>query len=178
MSKVGSTVNGRYSTGLQQKRFKSFSCLFVVIIQSGSGATLTSRIKAVDGFEAWLLHSERRRYQGSSVPPCRERFFLSFSFNVFLVKSFTCCRFRGTCPTLMQPSIPPKSSETVLYRTSRGFACVQLFCTRDFVLDQVRTYCWDVFAFPCECCLIGCSIPPLNEYWTKQYLHSSPSGTT
>ena len=36
-SNVGSTVKGRYSTGLQQNRFRSSSCLLVPTTQKGSG---------------------------------------------------------------------------------------------------------------------------------------------
>ena len=59
MSKVGSTVNGRYSIGLQQKRLRSLSCRSVVKTHNGSGATRTSLIKAVFLLAACFLLSPK-----------------------------------------------------------------------------------------------------------------------
>ena len=124
MSKVGSTVNGLYSTGLQQNRFMSLICLSVVMIHNGSGATLTSRINAVFLEVACFLHSPSRRYHGSSLPHFPEMFFFpngSEMDDIFLAKSLTCCLPLGSCPGLEHLEIPPRSSATVLYTTSRVF---------------------------------------------------------
>ena len=67
MSNVGSAVKGQNLNGLQQDFFRLLTCRFVVITHKGSGATLTSRIKAVLAFAACFLQAPRRRNQGSSV---------------------------------------------------------------------------------------------------------------
>ena len=72
-SNVGSKVKGRYSTGLQQNRFRSSSCLFVPTTQKGSAPTLTSRTNAVFGsLPQWILLSFSNIYHGSEVLPAPE----------------------------------------------------------------------------------------------------------
>ena len=74
-SNVGSTVKGRYSTGLQQNRFRSSSCLFVPTTQKGSAPTLTSRTNVVFGSPSWNLLSFSKIYHVSVL-----RFFLRLTF--------------------------------------------------------------------------------------------------
>ena len=71
---VGSSVKGRYSTGLQQNSFRSCSCLFVPTTQKGSAPFLTSRTNAVFGSLPWILLSFSNIYHGSEVLPAPDVF--------------------------------------------------------------------------------------------------------
>ena len=95
MSNVGSTVNGGNSTGLQQNRLRSFSCLSDVITHGGSGAILTSLINAVLLVEGCFLLSTSRRNQGSSSSEFSERvFFAHFLASLYLERSLTWMRYK------------------------------------------------------------------------------------
>ena len=113
---VGSTVNGLYSVGWQQKRSRSLICLLVAITHKGSGATRTSRIKAVVLNEACFLPSLSNRNHGSSSFIWSAVFCALCCF-AYCEKSFTCCRPLGSSPALEHFEISPSSSATVVYTT-------------------------------------------------------------
>lgn len=125
MLNVGSTVSGLNSFSLQQKRLRSFSCLFDAKTHSGSPPTLTSRTKAVFLFLLWRLLALSRRYHGSSIRPSPDMFFcIPEGCGVLLrlrFKSLACCRLLGTWPTPAQDLSPLKSSlKSSLYHTVRS----------------------------------------------------------
>ena len=141
MSDVGSTAKGRNSTGLQQNLFRTLTCRFVVITQKGSGATLTSRIKAVLPFGACFLQAPRRRNHGSSVTFPGKSYFTSPIFAANFLKSFTSCRSRGICQTPEQAPSERMSSLSTWCTASRGCSPFYEFRIYSFVLSQVLISC-------------------------------------
>ena len=104
---VGSTVNGRYSIGLQQKYLKSLSYRSVAKIESGcTNIADESCFFVVRPFLTFFLNS--------ILWIISDRLFLQPATLSFLVRSFTCCRLRGMCPTLEQIASPPRSSCTIV----------------------------------------------------------------
>ena len=134
-------------------------------------------MKAVFLDEACFLPSASSRNHGSSSLTCSEVFCVLCCF-AYREKSFTCCRPLGNWPELEHFEIPPISFVTVVYTTSRGVILSGALFSSNFVLSHVRTYVCDTcLEFLWGCGMIGCSVSPLNKYWTKQNLWSSPVHT-
>ena len=170
---VGSTVNGLYSVGWQQKRLRSLICLLVAITHKGSGAAWTSRIKAVVFNEACFLPSLSNRNHGSSSSIWSAAFCALCCF-AYREKSFTCCRPLGSSPELdilkfLQVRLPPSY---ILHReVSFGSILQQKFCAFTCSDVRLRRLLW-ILMKTWHNRMFNITFKWI--YWTKQNLWSFP----